>query len=154
MDKIDFELLALLQQNGRLSNADLARAVGLSQAGVHKRLRRLDEAGYFRRFTVLLDISGLGFDLLCFARIKLTPNTASTYQKVQAHLESVPEVLEAHEVTGDEDVLLKLVARSRKHLRDVLNRVTNGLPEVTSISTTISIQELKEYNGLPLEEPS
>lgn len=100
MDEIDIKILSLLQDDGRLSNVELAKAVGLTQPGIHKRIKRLQDQGYIDKFTAVLNRTRLSFDLLCFVTLTLHNNSSENYNALRAKVQSVPEILECHEITG------------------------------------------------------
>jgi Lrp/AsnC family leucine-responsive transcriptional regulator len=150
VDDIDRELLSLLQENGETGHAALAKAVSLSITGVHKRLRRLRDQGYVKEVTYILDREKLGFDLLCFVFIRLTSNSPESYLEIKARADATREVLECYEITGDDDVLLKVAAKNRHHLKQLLRTFGVGLPQIARIKTSIVLEEIKATTALPL----
>jgi len=151
MDEIDKHLLEILQREGRLSNAELARRINLSPPATHARLRRLEELGYIRGYVALLDREKAGYDMLCFVHISLQVHQPEQVEGVRAAIRQMPEVMECHHVTGEYDYLLKVVIRNRKDLeRFVLERLT-PVPGVARIHTSLVLSEVKSSTALPLE---
>lgn len=119
-DATDWRILDVLQRNGRAGYAELARAVGMSASAVTERVRRLEEAGVISGYAAVIAPDGIGLSVLAFVRLRYPD---SDYKPFHELLDSTPEILEAHHVTGDDCFLLKVVARSMKHLEEVSGRV-------------------------------
>lgn len=149
-DETDKHLLEILQAEGRLSNAELARRINLSPPATHARLRRLEEQGLIRGYAALLDREKAGYDMLCFVHISLQVHQPQQVDGVRAAIRQMPEVLECHHVTGEYDYLLKVVIRNRKDLeRFILERLT-PVPGVARIHTSLVLSEVKSGTALPL----
>jgi DNA-binding Lrp family transcriptional regulator len=96
LDDIDRSILVALQADGRLSNLDLSRSVGLSPAATHARTRRLEAAGVIRGYTALVDSEATGFDLLCLIAVTMQLHQAAAIERTKTALRAMPEVLECH----------------------------------------------------------
>jgi Lrp/AsnC family leucine-responsive transcriptional regulator len=151
LDETDRAILRALQAAGRLSNVELARAVSLSPPATHARVRRLEQAGCIRGYAALLDREQAGFDLLCFIHVGLQLHQPAQVAAFRAAVRDMPEVLEAHHLTGEYDYLLKVVLRNRKDLeRFVVDRLT-PVPGVARIHTSLVFTEIKSTTALPLD---
>jgi Lrp/AsnC family transcriptional regulator, leucine-responsive regulatory protein len=151
LDEIDLKILRSLQQDGRMSNVDLARYIELSPPATYARVRRLEEQGFIRRYVALLDPELAGFDLLCFVRVNLQLHQSEQVEGFRKAIAQMPEVLECHHVTGDYDYLLKVALRNRKDLeRFAVERLT-PIPGVARIYTSLVLRVVKETTALPLE---
>lgn len=150
MDDIDARLLTLLQADSSVSNAELAHQVGLSAAGVHKRIRRLRSQGTILSFGAQVDRKRLGLDLLCFITLKLESNSLQSYERFASVVNDLPNVLECYEVTGNDDVLLKVAVRNIEHLRSFLHLLSSELVPYSHIQTTIVLHDLKVTGSLPV----
>lgn len=106
LDAIDQKILQIIQDDGRITNAELARQVALSPPAVHARLRRLEEAGLIQRYTALLNREALGYDLLCLINISMERHRRSDIDLVRKAVLQMNEVLECHHVTGEFDYQL------------------------------------------------
>ncbi len=149
-DSTDKAILDILQSEGRISNAELARRVNLSPPATHARLRRLEESGLVRGYAALLDRERAGFDMLCFVQISLQLHQPEQVEAVRSAIRDMPEVLECHHVTGEYDYLLKVVIHNRKDLeRFVLERLT-PVPGVARIHTSLVLSEVKSTTALPV----
>ena len=150
LDSVDVSVLEALQEDGRLSIAQLARRVQRSQAAVHARLRRLEREGYIRKYAALVDRDKMGFDLLCLVHVNLQLHQPGHVESFRAAVRDMPEVLECHHVTGEFDYLLKVVSRNREDLeRFVVGRLT-PIAGVARIHTSVVLREVKSTTSLPL----
>jgi DNA-binding Lrp family transcriptional regulator len=150
LDETDRAILEILQNQGRISNAELARQVELSPPATHARLRRLEESGYIRRYAALLDFEKVGYDMLCFVMVSLQLHQSQQVEGFKQAIQGMPEVLECHHVTGEYDYLLKVAIRNRKDLeRFAIERLT-PIPGVARIQTSLVLSEVKATTALPL----
>jgi Lrp/AsnC family leucine-responsive transcriptional regulator len=128
LDKTDWRLLAELQRDGRASYAELARAVAMSASAVAERVRRLEEAGVIAGYRAAIDPERVGLTVMAFVRLRYP---TGNYRPFHALLDSTPEIIEAHHVTGEDCFVLKVLARSMRHLEEVTGRIS-GLGAVTT----------------------
>ncbi|WP_418955817.1 Lrp/AsnC family transcriptional regulator [Streptomyces tritici] len=127
-DATDRRIIEALQHQGRASFTELARAVSMSASAVTERVRRLEEAGVITGYTAVVDPERLGLPILAFVRLRY-PN--GNYKPFHDLLDTTPEILEAHHVTGDDCFVLKVAARSMTHLEQVAGKV-GALGSVTT----------------------
>lgn len=127
-DATDWRILAALQDNGRAGFAELARAVSMSASAVTERVRRLEEAGVITGYTAVVDPEKLGKSVLALVRLRYPHGN---YKPFNDLLEATPDILEAHHVTGDDCFVLKVAARSMRHLEEITGRIS-GLGSVTT----------------------
>jgi Lrp/AsnC family transcriptional regulator, leucine-responsive regulatory protein len=127
-DATDWRLLAALQRDGRASYADLARAVSMSASAVTERVRRMEEAGVIAGYRAAVDPERVGLTVMAFVRLRYP---TGNYRPFHALLDSTPEIVEAHHVTGEDCFVLKVLARSMRHLEEVTGRIS-GLGAVTT----------------------
>ncbi len=150
LDAIDRAILDILQADGRASIAELARAVGLSPAATHARVRGLERDGLIRGYVALVDREKAGFDLLCFVSVSLQLHRPTLVASFPQRVGAMPEVLECHHVTGEYDYLLKVAVRNRHDLeRFIVARLT-PIPGVAKVQTSLVLRELKASTALPL----
>ncbi|AVT30373.1 ArsR family transcriptional regulator [Plantactinospora sp. BC1] len=128
LDATDWRILAELQRDGRASFAELARLVSMSPSAVTERVRRLEEAGVVAGYRAVLVPERIGLHILAFVRLRYP---TGNYRPFHALLDSTPEIVEAHHVTGEDCFVLKVVARSMGHLEQVAGRIA-GLGAVTT----------------------
>lgn len=151
LDETDRALLAYLQEDARLSNAELARRVDLSPAGLHKRLRRLEEMGVICRYVALLDREAFGFDMLCFVQVTLQRHEPDAVANFKTEVQRMPEVLECHHLTGEFDYLLKIIVRNRKHLEQFILDTLTPIRGMDRIRTSLVLSEIKTTTAVPLD---
>lgn len=152
LDTIDIAILQELQNDGRISNVELAERINLSPPATHARLKRLDEQGYIQDYVALLDQEKLGFDMMCFISVSLQLHQPEELENFRAIINDIPEVLECFHVTGEFDYLLKVIIQNRKDLqRFVVNQLT-PIPGVARIYTSLVLSELKSTTELPLAD--
>lgn len=151
LDDIDRAILRELQADGRATNLELARRVGLSPAATHARVRSLERRGAIRGYAAIVDRDVLGFDLLCLISISMQVHQYESVGRLREVIKAMPEVLECHHLTGEYDYLLKVALRNRRELeRFVVERLT-PLPGVARIHTSLVLSEVKSTTTLPLE---
>lgn len=154
LDEIDREVLHALQEDGRISNSDLAKRVGLSRAATHARVRKLERAGIISRYTAIVDPEAVGFELLCLIGVAMALHSQENIARARAAIAEMPEVLESYHVTGDFDYILKVAVRGRADLqRFILERLT-PVPGIARVNTSLVLGIEKSTTALPLEPPT
>lgn len=152
LDELDRTLLRALQEDARLSNVELARRVDLSATGLHKRLRRLEESGVITRYIALIDREAVGYDMLCFVQVTLQRHEPDAVENFRREVQSMPEVLECHHLTGEFDYLLKVIVRNQKHLEQFILHTLTPVRGMDKIRTSLVLSELKNSAAIPLCE--
>ncbi|MEB2268607.1 Lrp/AsnC family transcriptional regulator [Priestia megaterium] len=148
LDKLDIQILDLLQREAKLSNIEISKRVNLSPPAVHIRIKRLENEGFIKRQVAILDQEKLGFDLLCFIFMSTNIHQAEKLDALENALRSMPEVLECHCLTGEYDYLLKIANRDRKELEAFIRKL-NKLG-ITRIQTSLALREIKDSTLLPI----
>jgi Lrp/AsnC family leucine-responsive transcriptional regulator len=120
-DDTDWRILEELQRDGRASYAELARAVSMSPSAVTERVRRLEQAGIIKGYTAVVDVERLGFAIMALVRLRYP---TGNYRPFHDMLRRTPEVIEAHHVTGEDCFVLKVLARSMRHLEETTGRIS------------------------------
>lgn len=150
MDAIDIQIARRLQDNARETQADIARAVGLAPSAVLERIRKLEARGIIKGYAAELDPKALGLGLLAFIAVRTEEIGSET--RIAQELSDLPEVLEVHDVAGDDCYLIKVRARDAEHLGQLLRTRFGRIPGVRSTRTTIVLETMKETPRLPLPE--
>ena len=151
VDNFDLRLLAALQDDGRLTNQELAEIAGLSASQCSRRRMRLEEDGVIAGYRAQLASQALGFELIAFIQITLATHSPDNAQKFRALVNRVDEIQEAYALTGDSDYLLKVVLRDLKSLSDIVNNVLKPHQSVAHVRSSIVLDRLKESTKLPLK---
>ena len=144
LDRIDRKILAELQADGRLPVTGLADRVGLSKTPCQQRVRRLEEAGYIRGYTALLDLEKLGSGHLAFVEVKLNDTRDQALEAFNSAVLKLPEVEQCHMIAGDFDYLLKVRTKDIADYRRVLGEALSQLPHVANTSTFVVMESVKE----------
>ena len=152
IDAFDRAILETLQQNGRISNQDLAAAVNLSPSPCLRRVRRLEEEGIIAGYTALLNARKLGLKLTAFLHISMDRHTPERFDNFETAVAGFPEVLECHLVTGQEaDYLLKVVVEDMDGYQHfLLNKITR-IEGVSGVHSSFVMRRVVDTTALPLE---
>lgn len=150
LDETDLDILHALQADGRLTNQELADKVGLSPSPTLRRVRALEEAGVISGYQVLLNTRELGLNLTAFVRIKMNSHAAKDVATVEDEIRAIPEVVEAHLLTGDDDYQLKIVIDSFDTYERLLKEKLRKISHISSISTTFAMASTKPISPVPI----
>lgn len=147
IDDIDKQILSIVQNDGRISNAEIARQVNLAASAVLERIRKLEERGVIRGYAATVDPRAVGFGLTAFVSVRTNECGDGTDQLLAA----IPEVLEVHDVAGEDSYLLKVRAADPEDLSVLLKEKIKSIPTVVTTRTTVVLQTVKETSALPLD---
>lgn len=150
MDDLDINLLALLQQDARITNVALAESVNLSPAPCLRRVRDLEKNGVIRSYNTLLDADKLGWQVSVFIEIRLERQVVHDLQVFEQRIETFPEVMECYLMTGTSDYLLRVVAKDLKSLQTFITDRLAGIPNVANIQSSIALKQVKYNTALPI----
>jgi len=142
MDELDRSILAVLEQNGRISNADLAARVGLSPSPCLRRVNRLEEAGVIRGYRAIIDPAALGRGLCVFTCVRLARHTRTDVTAFERAVRQLPDVAYAHHVTGNFDYLLQVEVADLPAYEDFHANHLAGLPNVAMVSSYVTMKTL------------
>jgi Lrp/AsnC family transcriptional regulator, leucine-responsive regulatory protein len=148
IDETDLRIVALLLQNARETQADIARAVGLAPSAVLERLRKLEARGVVKGYAADVDPRALGLGMLAFVAVRSDDIGADEH--IAEALALIPEVLEVHHVAGEDCYMVKVRARDAEHLGQLLRTRIGRIPGVHSTRTTIVLGTVKETSRLPI----
>lgn len=150
LDRIDRRILAALQSNGRLSNAELAESVGLSPSPCWQRKKRLEQEGYIRTYTAVLDQARLGLPETVFVEITLDHHDEATLESFGRALSEIPEVLEVYLTTGEYDYLLKVAVNGTSGYETFLRQRLYNVKGILQSRSTFTLRCLKS-GRLPID---
>ncbi|MFB2531267.1 Lrp/AsnC family transcriptional regulator [Paracoccus sp. p4-l81] len=151
LDDIDRRILAELQADGRMTNVELAKRVGISAPPCLRRVRALEEAGYIRGYHANVDPRALGFEVQVFAMVRLHSQAESDLSAFEARARSWPLVRECHMLNGEIDFILKCVAPDLPSFQDFLTRDLTAADNVASVKTSLVIRGAKDEPGVPFD---
>lgn len=150
LDDTDRRILRVLQRQGRLSNADLAEAVHLSQSACHRRVARLEAAGIIAGYVALVNPRAVGRKTVVFVEITLSGQADEVLSAFEAAVARVPEVLECHLMAGTADYLLKVVAEDTEDFAALHRRALASLPGVAQLQSSFSLKTVVSTTALPV----
>lgn len=150
IDQFDRKILALLQADARLTNNELSERVNLSASQCSRRRQRLEEEGYISGYRAILNRDRLGFGLVNVVTVTLATHNRDNARRFSNLIAGLPEVQEAHALTGEMDYILKVVTRDLKALSEFVNGVLLPHDSVQHVKTAIVLETLKETTELPL----
>ncbi len=151
LDQIDRRLLAELQDEGRMTNVELAQRVGLTAPPCLRRVRALEEAGVIRGYHADIDPAKMGFAITVFALVSLKSQAEEALRQFEDHMRDLPEVRECHMLNGEIDFILKIVSRDLQSFQEFLTSKLTPAPNVASVKTSLTIRTAKQQSGVPFD---
>ena len=148
INDIDKQILNIIQKDARISNAEIARQVGLAPSAVLERIRKLEERGVIRGYAAEIDPKEVDFGLTAFVAVR----THECCGETDKFLAQIPEVLEVHDVAGEDSYLLKVRVKNTEHLSRLLRERLKNVPNVAGTKTTVVLQTIKETTALPIQQ--
>jgi Lrp/AsnC family transcriptional regulator, leucine-responsive regulatory protein len=148
LDAIDLQILTIMQDNAKTSNAEIARRIGMAPSGVLERIRKLEERGIIRGYVPQLNAKALGHGLLAFVFVKTDEMAGEHVTALK--LSQLPEVQEVHHVAGEDCYIVKVRTADTEALGRLLRERIGGLAAVKSTRTTIVLETVKESMTLPI----
>ncbi|MDX2066522.1 MAG: Lrp/AsnC family transcriptional regulator [Fimbriimonadaceae bacterium] len=150
LDEVDVELLRLLQSDGRITNADLAKQVNLSPPSVLQRVRALEKAGAIKGYAAILDGERLGFRITAWVQITLSLHQEQPIERFRRAIQEIPEILECHHVSGDFDFLLKVTVRDMRQYEVFVREKLSKIKGIQQIRSSFAMATNKHTTALPL----
>lgn len=150
LDPVDYAILDALQADGRLSNAKLADQLALSETPCWRRLKRLEAEGYIAGYQARLDRRKLGYGVVAFAQIVFGDHAGDAPERFERQVAAIPEILGCHNVSGECDYLLQIVATDLEAYGRFVRDVLRQLPGVTAIRSNLALREVKASNRYPV----
>ncbi len=150
LDEVDVQILALLQGDGRITNADLAKRVGLSPPSVLQRVRSLEKAGLVRGYFALLDHERLGLRITALAMISLSLHQEQPIERFRKAIQDIPEILECYHVSGEYDFLLKIVVKDIRAYEQLVREKLSKIKGIGQIRSSFVLATPKYTTQIPL----
>lgn len=151
LDKIDRKILKNLQDNGRITNVELAKGAGISAPPCLRRVRALEENGFLKGYHAKVDPVALGYSVTIFAQVKLVSQAESDLKKFEQLINSWEMVRECWMLAGETDFLLKIVAHDWDDYQQFLTMHLTAAPNVTSVKSSLAIRASKDAPGVPID---
>lgn len=153
LDAVDMKILSTLQEEGRITNVDLAERAGITAPPCLRRVRGLEESGYIRGYHADLDEGALGFGIIVFALVSLKSQAEADLQGFERQVAGWPLVRECYMLNGEIDFILKVVARDLSEFQRFLISELTPSANVESVKTSLTIRASKRCPGVPLPPP-
>ena len=150
LDRYDLQILAELQADARLTNAELAQRVGLSAAPCWRRVRALEEAGYIKGYHAEIDRHKIGLGVLAFVRVDADKNTGERTREMEEAIRRIPEIVSCHYISGAGTFELQVVSPDLEAFSQLARKVLINLPNVKDLHTSFSLGEVKAGASWPL----
>jgi DNA-binding Lrp family transcriptional regulator len=150
LDQTDRLILRTLQEDGRITNVDLAARTGLTAPPCLRRVRALEESGVIRGYHAALSAEALGFPVNVFAMVSLKSQAEADLKAFEAHVAELPQVRECHMLNGEIDFLLRIVAHDLPDFQRFLTDKLTSAPNVESVKTSLTIRSSKVEPGVPV----
>jgi DNA-binding Lrp family transcriptional regulator len=151
LDDVDRAILEALQENGRMTNVDLARLAGLTAPPCLRRLRALEESGVIEGYHAQLSSVALGYSITVFALVSLKSQAEDDLRSFEAHVAQLSRVRECHMLNGEIDFILKIVAHDLQDFQTFLTTHLTPAPNVSSVKTSLTIRTSKDEPGVPVD---
>lgn len=150
LDRVDRQILADLQADGRITNVELARRAGISAPPCLRRVRALEESGIIKGYHATIDPGALGYNVSVFAQVALNSHAEVDLRAFEDRVNSWPEVRECYMLAGETDFLLKVVARDWEDYQRFLTTKLTAAPNVGHVTTALAIRSAKQEPGVPI----
>ena len=149
LDAIDGKILELLQDDGRMTNAALAMAAGISAPAMLERIRRLEKERVILRYAALVDPARLDCGTLAFVKVSLSMHRLKNLERFTSRIQKLEQVMECHLITGEGDFLLKVAVKDMKAYEDFVFHTLSRLPGVDKVDTAFVIRTVKQKTRIP-----
>lgn len=151
LDDIDIQILKRLQDDGRVTNVELAQSVGLTAPPCLRRMRALEDEGIINAYHAAIDPTKMGYTITVFAMVSLKSQAEDDLQAFEDHVQSLPEVRECYMLNGEIDFMLKVVAKDLQQFQKFLTSQLTSAPNVASVKTSLTIRSAKNLPGVPID---
>ena len=150
LDRTDVRILHALQEDARLTNAELAAKVGLSASPCWRRVRRLEERGAIRAYQAVIDRKVVGLGVLAFVRVQIDRHSDEDARRFEAEVSTLPEVVACYSIAGEADFLLQVVADDLDTYAEFAMTVVRRLPGIKEMNTSFVLKEIKPLAATPV----
>ncbi len=150
IDEIDRRILSVLQEDGRITNQDLADRVGLSPSPCLRRVRHLESAGIVSHYVALLNPAAVGLSVTAFVRIRLGAQDDAQLERFETAIAHFSEVMECYLMTGDSDYQLRLQVGSLQEFEDFLRQKLTKIPGVSQVTSSFALRPIVYRTALPV----
>lgn len=150
LDQTDLLILRELQNDGHLTIKELSQKVHLSVSPVYERVRRLERLGFIKGYVAVLDAEKLDCGFVAFCYLKMRQHTHENATQIMECVQDIPEIVEAYNISGDFDFLLKIYVQNMKQYQEFVMRILGDIPAIGSLNSSFVLGEVKNSHRLPL----
>ncbi|NND35400.1 MAG: Lrp/AsnC family transcriptional regulator [Saprospiraceae bacterium] len=151
LDKTDLKILKILQENCKITNLDLSKKIGLSPAPTLERVKKLENSGHISSYHAQVDVAAMGLNVKTFIQVSLAWHKENALENFIAKIKSVDEVTECYIITGEADILLKVVCKDIPTYENILFRTLSQIDEIERMKTLMTLSTVKDSKVLPYE---
>lgn len=148
LDKVDLQILRILQQNARLTTKEMASRVSLSSTPVFERMKRLENNGYIKKYIAVLDAEKLNQGFIVFCNVKMSRLSREIAQNFTQIIRDIPEVTECYNISGSFDYLLKIHAPNMRYYQEFVLNVLGTIENLSTLESTFVMDEIKHTYGI------
>lgn len=150
IDSADKKILEILQNNGRITNSELARLINMSPSPTLERVKKLERNGFIRKYVALVDPAKVGTPFFSYVEVTLVRHGKNVVERFMNSIIELKEVLECHHITGGADFLLKIATENIPAYEDFIIHTLTALPDVQHLKTLVVLSTLKQETRLPV----
>jgi Lrp/AsnC family leucine-responsive transcriptional regulator len=150
LDEFDISILNVIQKDCRISNKKLGEEIGLTETPVQIRIQNMHKAGYIKRFSAILDVNKLGFELIAYVHVKLQDHSENKLNNYIAEAMKMTEVMEFYHVSGSIDFIMKVAVKNMKEWKNIFNNKLVKMPGIPHYETSFVVNEVRCETGLTL----
>lgn len=151
IDRIDRKILILLQEDGRITNQQLADSVALSASACLARVKRMEKNGVITGYKAQVDVTKLGPSLTIFAELTSSAHNTVSNRKIEQALKDMPEAIEAFQVSGSYDYLVRFLVPNMERWTILADELTDGELHIETVRTVASMRKIKDWTGVPMD---
>ncbi|MGB3184177.1 MAG: Lrp/AsnC family transcriptional regulator [Cyclobacteriaceae bacterium] len=150
LDKIDRKILEILQNNGRITNAQLSKEIGLSPAPTLERVKKLENSGIIKSYHAKLDMEKIGLGVSTFVHVSLKGHNKENIDVFIKEINQIEEVIECHHITGSGDFFLKIIAKDIVSYQNLMLEKVSEITVVDNLQTMVILSTFKDSKALPI----
>ena len=151
LQKLDLNILKCLQKNSKITNQDLADTIGLSPSSCLHHVRNLEKSGHIAKYRALVDLSKLCNSITLIVAVSMKQHSHQDFVKFEKFIQTIPEIVECHTVSGNYDFFMKIVCSDMDHYLALNNKLLESGVVIDSINTHVVMNENKPHTGFPLD---
>ena len=150
LDKTDFKILKILQENGRITNIQLSMDIGLSPAPTLERVRKLEQTGLIKSYHAMVNEELLGLTIKSFVQVSINFQKADAIKTFIKQIMSLDEIVECHQITGSADFLMKIMVNDIKSFEKFITDKISKIQEISSMQTMMVLNSVKQLHSVPI----